>query len=806
MKKNSKTIKTYAPRVIFLSLILCCLATIPASAKSSTLDSNTLNIFSQNNILFYSPCSNAAGSSVDVCGATLPSSTIEYLEQNNIKAKAEANMERYKYAEQETGIPWAAIAALHWREAGMASDASISNGQKLTADGSCYTNVDGISICGDAKQDAVEAAKHLISNAKGIYDVELTANSPLEDWANAFLAYNRGAMYKVAGATYDESPYVMNGFDENHLNMIWIHADSWYGSKQYNSVEGKRDGDPIGALALFAYLCGNNSATVNSSSSTSSADGSDITIIGDSITKGAKAKIQEKLPKADIYAQGCKTISVDLSTSCDGPNNKSGKTLVNEVKLRKKVIFALGANETSASEQTLQSIIDKIGTDKTIFLVTVYENGKYASGLNAIYEKLANTNNNVKIIRWGEAVQDDPSLVSDGTHPTTNGAEKLASLFAEDSGGCTSAEFTYYAQSDSRWGSEPFDNCGTIAGCGCGPSSFAMMATMLLGREITPSETTKLACAAGDCTADGSAHTITKHLADHYGLEYQPVNVSSSQEAISKISSLLKDGWMIHTSNGCHYIGIRGITSTGKWLVADSSNQNYSESEHTPEDWMNGGWGSCGAAMNIYNIHAIRANGNSACASDKCANKNAGGLEEGGFESAETADKAVMQPYRDLDKEPTSTLTGQYGLYYLDVASRNHYLENCVSFSVYFVNKYTSIRDNGNPITGYSDGGGLAKAIYDKLGSDYPKLTLSSTPTVYSLASCGSSSYSPGTYSHTFIVLGINKTNNTMIIGEAGYKSGWDFIGAKEKTLDNAKYAGSTCSYLDMSAYLTGGL
>lgn len=187
-------------------------------------------------------------------GGDLPQATIEYLDSNNVKEQAQANMERYAYAEQQTGIPWQALAALHFREGGLRPDASISNGEGLYD----HINVDGIHVSADPNQDAVDAANHLKGMAKEVYGVELTASSPLEDWGKAFLAYNRGFMYKGANPerTWDESPYVSNGMDEQHMNMTWISADSCYQGTCYNSVAGKKDGNLAGAIAVMKYLGG----------------------------------------------------------------------------------------------------------------------------------------------------------------------------------------------------------------------------------------------------------------------------------------------------------------------------------------------------------------------------------------------------------------------------------------------------------------------------------------------------------------------------------------------------------------------
>ena len=137
-----------------------------------------------------------------------------------------------------------------------------------------------------------------------------------------------------------------------------------------------------------------------------------------------------------------------------------------------------------------------------------------------------------------------------------------------------------YSQCDPQWGNQSYGGFGSICSSGCGPASFAMLATLLKNEKITPDETTKIAGDAGmHVHGAGSSHAITKVLADHYGFDYEDLNGYSKAQQIDIISQKLRDGWMIHISGrganpfsaGGHYIGIRGITSDGKWLLVDSS-------------------------------------------------------------------------------------------------------------------------------------------------------------------------------------------------------------------------------------------
>lgn len=197
---------------------------------------------------------------------------------------------------------------------------------------------------------------------------------------------------------------------------------------------------------------------------------------------------------------------------------------------------------------------------------------------------------------------------------TTNGSHG-----SDDEGEPYTGDFPQYYQGCShggealQWCSLHWDKNGatkngsgsTIAYSGCGPSSFAMLATALLQRKITPKETADIAGKAGMHESSGSSWDITKVLADHYGLDYKDIGTSSKQAAITAINKALKDGWMIHTSgahglapfssNG-HYIGIYGIDDQGRWLVADSSNRG--NKAYKPETVVDG--------MHVANIKAIR--------------------------------------------------------------------------------------------------------------------------------------------------------------------------------------------------------
>ena len=259
MKRLSMSNKRKCLFIAMLALVAGVIITQACFAKT-TLNAEDEAMFSQNNILFYEPCgtgnNDSDNNNASICNADLPEETLERLESENIKQKAEQNMERYKYASDQTGVMWQAIAALHYREGGMSQDQSILNGEKLYD----HINVDGKRISSDANEDAKNAAEHLIAAGKSVYNVDIVTDQSKDALAKAFLAYNRGNMYTSKcgeDVPYTSSPYVMNYYDDQHMEMTWIHADSYCGDRKINSVEGSKN-TQLGALVILSYLCGDD--------------------------------------------------------------------------------------------------------------------------------------------------------------------------------------------------------------------------------------------------------------------------------------------------------------------------------------------------------------------------------------------------------------------------------------------------------------------------------------------------------------------------------------------------------------------
>lgn len=189
-----------------------------------------------------------------------------------------------------------------------------------------------------------------------------------------------------------------------------------------------------------ANICQNKNSTT---------DGSNVTIIGDSITEitsagqtvnGAKHPenhndtndFDEYLPEAEIYAQWGKSFWTD-----DGNDGGEGgkvilDRLASEGNLREIVVYALGTNnEKDLTADKIQAVIDTIGEDHTIVFMTMSDNGAPFTENNNLVEDAARTNDSVVIADWAGAAGSNPSLYfdqNDTVHPSIHEGTKL---FAE---------------------------------------------------------------------------------------------------------------------------------------------------------------------------------------------------------------------------------------------------------------------------------------------------------------------------------------------------------------------------------------
>jgi hypothetical protein len=162
-------------------------------------------------------------------------------------------------------------------------------------------------------------------------------------------------------------------------------------------------------------------------------DGSEVTIIGDSITNSSLSELESKLPNAQIIAQDSKQF--------DGTNvaNPTGVEIAKTTSLRQYVVFALGTNSHSLTSNNIRNAVDAIGSSRQIIFVTNYgladsPNADYTNN-NSVINQAAVDYSNVAIADWALSVSVDPTKYitnSDGlgVHPTQEGKKLFAEVIA----------------------------------------------------------------------------------------------------------------------------------------------------------------------------------------------------------------------------------------------------------------------------------------------------------------------------------------------------------------------------------------
>ena len=168
-------------------------------------------------------------------------------------------------------------------------------------------------------------------------------------------------------------------------------------------------------------------------------------------------------------------------------------------------------------------------------------------------------------------------------------------------------------------------------------------------------------------------------------------------------------------------------------------------------------------------VYRWKKQGNNTQAScDVCAGESGNGGAVSGGLSMEQA-KALMKKYRELPSSQWKTynLTGY--------SCPGGPVANCVSFSNYFVQKYTTY---GKAVGG--DGGVYAKNLASKAGLDH-----GNEPRPYAVFSKATGSTMCGNHlcGHTGVVLNVDKERNKILIGEAGCSMPNSWTGVHEYDL-----------------------
>jgi len=171
-------------------------------------------------------------------------------------------------------------------------------------------------------------------------------------------------------------------------------------------------------------------------------------------------------------------------------------------------------------------------------------------------------------------------------------------------------------------------------------------------------------------------------------------------------------------------------------------------------------------------------------------NVDIGQLVDGGFKTVDEARKGVMNEYRSI--KPRNYDESREGDAYLNkyhiprVKCDFSTLENCVSFSKWFINRFTN-----KEVTAIGDGG----QVVSNLINNYGFSNGGTEPRPYAIFSTRD-----GGFGHTGVVLGVDKARNKIIIGEAGcFSKDPNFTDAKELDLRKFTNGSYTYAYTDVN-------
>lgn len=350
---------------------------------------------------------------------------------------------------------------------------------------------------------------------------------------------------------------------------------------------------------------------------------------------------------------------------------------------------------------------------------------------------------------------------------------------------CGADQFTFYTQPD---------------GSSCGPTSFAMVATSSFGKNVTPQDAINKFTELGvyDSGA-GTYNDAFRQVAPAYNIsEPEQITASDTPGTIDTITQKLNDGFVfivgcggsdgsrliggveVHENpcpKGGHFFVIRGIKDN-KWLLANPA-PNFGGSGEN-EEWEPN---DIAPKLQKDNIWAFKGNGN---CQDNCPGEG-GELKSGGFKTLEEA-KNFMKNYRDrASLKERGTINFENAIVSLDLC-QDGTLNNCSSFSQWFINRYTSVGPDGCPTSGMNGD----EVVNTLLGANLGFEDGGNTPRAWAIMS--------KTPQHTGVVLGVDTDNDKIFIGEAncdGFDAGWTWPDAHEYSLSSYSASNFKYAYTD---------
>ena len=145
-------------------------------------------------------------------------------------------------------------------------------------------------------------------------------------------------------------------------------------------------------------------------------------------------------------------------------------------------------------------------------------------------------------------------------------------MFGATANGWAASAMQVYYQDEEPWASTQIGPY-TIKGVGCGPTSAAMaIATLNNDTSITPQVMAQYFYDNGGLLGNGTQFLIWPKVAEKYNVKITDIGTDMSKAA----DAVRRGSFVIISANGCpfacaggHILLIRGVTSSGKFLVAD---------------------------------------------------------------------------------------------------------------------------------------------------------------------------------------------------------------------------------------------
>ena len=170
------------------------------------------------------------------------------------------------------------------------------------------------------------------------------------------------------------------------------------------------------------------------SSTSGKSDGSDVYLIGDSISVLSSAQIKNKLPNITIDALSGTLFSQDSDFGEGGTNR------ISNMGNQDILVFAMGTNggiDQMYKDDTEKLLTALKGKNVKVILMTIFYGNHMADNqmtkTNERVKELANSYSNISYFDWYKAASADADqlILDDNVHPTDSGAEKFANLITE---------------------------------------------------------------------------------------------------------------------------------------------------------------------------------------------------------------------------------------------------------------------------------------------------------------------------------------------------------------------------------------